>query len=253
MEATTENAVDLYRAKITALQVVEGYQIATPAEAEVVAGQLKSIHTLGKDVEAAKRADLAPIAEMEREVRAKWAPVEQLAAKIKGTAQAVLGAWQMQEQRRIAEENAARARAAAAERARLEEAARREREQAEAKAAKQAESGKEEKAQATLHAAEVSAQTKLQAAALVEAAMPKVEAQALGGVRMAETWEPTVVDIRKALAALVADEFVDLESLVEFKKSGLNALARQYKDKLAAKYPGLKADIKVGVAATGRK
>jgi colicin import membrane protein len=248
-----ENAVEVFRTRINGLAIVDGYKITAPEEAERAAAQLKDIHQLVKDVESAKRAELAPIALAENNVRSKWAPVEQLAAKLKTTAQAVLGAWQMQEQRRIANERAAAEAAAAKERARLEQEAREAREKAAAASAKLEAAGKVEQAQARVEAAEQKAMALDTTAQMLSAAIPVPKApEALSGVRAVETWEPQVVNVRQALAALVADEFVDLESLIDFKKSGLNALAKQYKDKLGVKYPGLKATPKLGVSATGR-
>lgn len=252
MEATQEqtNAVEVFRGRITNLTIQPDYKIKSPEEAQAVSAQLKDIHQLGKDIEAAKKAELEPIAAAEKAVREKWKPVEVMAVNLKSAATGCLGDWQEREQRRIALERAEAERKAAAERAQAEALARKAREEAQRKAEEAAAKGQIEKAEAILHGAEQKAQAHEMAAAM--AAPVAVTATKLEGVRTVETWTPKVDNLRQALTSLLADEFVDLSSLIDIKAAGLNKLASQYKDNLPKKYPGLSVQKQIKTAATGR-
>ncbi len=250
MEDTIDYPIEALKARITDLAINPDYRIKTADEASAVAAQMKSIHQLAKDVEAAKQAELEPLKVLVDQVREKWKPIETMAVQLKTTANQCLGDWQVREQRRIAMERAEAEAKAAKERAAAEAAARKAREDAERKAAEQAAKGNAEKAEAILHAAEQKAMATEVAASLIAPA--PVAEQKLDGVRVVETWEPAVVDLRRALTSLLADEFCDISAIVDVKKAGLNKLAATYKDKLPAKYPGLGVAKIVKTSATGK-
>lgn len=233
--------VEALRQRITDLSIVPDYKIDSAPEAVAANDQLGAIKKIGKDVEAAKRAELAPIAQQEKEIREKFRPLEALLEQAERTVKGALLGFQRAEQQRLADEQRARAAAAAAEQARLQEQARREREAAEAKAAKLREQGKDERAEAVLAVAEQNAAAKEQVAAVLPAATAvSTEPTKLAGLSVGTVWTGEVVNLRAAVLALAADETVDLGAILSIKPAGINALAKVYKDKLGAKYAGLR-------------
>lgn len=252
-DAGESYAIETFRQRITALSIVPDYTIASTDEALHANDQLGSIKTIGKDLAALKKAELAPLAQAEAEIREKFRPLESLLTQAEVAVKNALLAFQRAEAKRLEDERRAQQAAAAAEAARLNEQARRERERAEAKAAELAAAGKAEKAEAVLATAATSALAKEQVAAMLPAAAAPVAAPTkLTGLSTGTVWKGGVENVRKALAALAADESLDLSELVTLKQSGIDRLAALYKERLATKYPGLVGVPTDRVAACAR-
>jgi hypothetical protein len=240
-DAGVRYSLDVIRQRITDLSIVPDYKITAPEEAVSANQQLGDIKRIAKDVAQLKKDELAPLAQQEADIRDKFRPLEAMLLSAETTVKQALVAFQRAEADRIAAAQRAAQAAAAAEAARLAEAARREREKAEEKAAALREQGKDEKAQAVVEQAAVSAAAKEQLAAVMPAsAAVAPAATALTGLSVSTVWKGEVTDLRRALAAMAADESLDLSVLVSVSKSGIDRLAALYKDKLVTKYPGLR-------------
>jgi hypothetical protein len=249
-EPAHDYAIEALKSRIHSLELNADYVIKSAEEAQAVTAQMRDIHKLIKDIEEAREAAVRPLRLAVDEERERWKPVEALATSLKAAAQRVLAAFQVAEQKRIALERAEAESRARREQAAAEEKARKEREAAEQKAAALRAAGKEERAAAVEQAAEVRASA-IETAAQVT--VPVLPAQTkLVGARVVEKWVPWVSDIRQALAALAADESLDLDELVSFKTAGLNKLAGVYKGRLGDKFPGLAAILDTKVSSTGR-
>jgi hypothetical protein len=242
--------LEVFKTRITSLTIVPGYEITTAEEYAAVNAQMQDLHKIAKDVEAARKAELAPLKVLVDEVRDRYAPIESLCAEFKTTAQTVLSVYARKEAERVARERAEAERKHAMERAAAEQKAREELAAAKAKALKLVEAGNTEKADAVLAAADMKATLRIEAAQLTVPQMPVVTK--LEGSRMTDRWVGSLVNTRDALTALVEDPNIDLDELVTFKQAGLNKLAAVYKDNMAAKYPGLVAIKQTTVSATGR-
>ena len=82
----------------------------------------------------------------------------------------------------------------------------------------------------------------------VQATGPEVEVgyDRLAGTRRTEPWRGEVTDVKKAFALLAAGELP--ANLVEFRQGVLNELAKQYREQLKVKFPGLDATSEKALA-----
>lgn len=124
-----------------------------------------------------------------------------------------------------------------------------ERERAEREAQMRAEQERLQKEAAAAAAeGDAEAASAIEAAAAVAVAVP-VKAQKVNGVSTAIDWTAEITDLRAFLRSIADDEHLDLTTIIDVRKSGLNALAKQYKDNLGAKYLGIKPVSAVRVSA----
>jgi uncharacterized phage infection (PIP) family protein YhgE len=246
----TEQQYDIatFRSRISDLQVVENFAVATEQDAATANEQLKEVKRIGKDVEAAKRERLAPLKEQEREIRERFAPIETMLETAERTVKTALLEFMARERARADAERAAAHKKAAEERAKLEAAARAEREKREAQAARLEAQGKAERAAAVREQALIDSNAAEATAQMLATQVAPAAPTKLAGSSARQSWTGEVVDTRRALSSLLADETLDIDELVAFERGALNRLAGVYKDKLATKYPGLRGAMRETLA-----
>jgi hypothetical protein len=266
-EETAQDNLPTLIAQVKSIAIVPDYRITSQPEAESAADSLRRVAGLMKRVDAARKAALVEPLQVVARIRTEWSEPEDLLEQATRTLKSAIGAWQthVQEEARKAqikaEQEAASARAAeAARQAAAEASARQRAQEAEAAAAAAAAEGDQaaaaklaEKAAGLAEKADIIASGSAEAIAHVEisapaaAAAPKFE-----GVSGRQKWTAEVRDLRRFLASILADEFFDIESIVDIKKGPLNKLADTYKMSLASKYPGAVAKPETVISARSK-
>lgn len=247
----TSNLPIEFELRITELAIHDDYKVTVAPEALAANETLRTIKTIAKEVETAKRAELDPLAEEVKEVRDKFRPAETLLQHAEGVVKNALLGFQNAERRRIAEEDAKRAALVAAEQAKLRQQAEDDRQRAAAKAAQLIAAGQDQKAAAIVEAANLRADSKEEVASLLPAAVPTARPTALAGFSSRDTWTGEVTNARQFLAWLLTDMQAPLlDGLVSFKPVALNRIATMYKD--GAKIPGFRANKEQTAAARAR-
>lgn len=255
------NQVALVRNAADVLAEIAAFTIDSEAMYEAAAEELRKIVSMKKDWDEQRKLTVKPLNDEVKAIndiyREPVSTLEQAEAGIKSK----MGRWITQENERKRREQEEREAKARAERERIAREADERRRQAEAeaaelaqKAAEAAEAGNETAAQELQQQAEMvavaghSEAEVMQATAAVTIVVPEAQAK-VSGVSAGDVWVPEVFDLRAFLRSIADDEYLDLESLVELKKSGLNALAKQYKAKLGDKYKGIRAGTSVRIGA----
>ena len=215
---------DLFKRSERWLQAAQAAAIATPAQAEAAAVDLREIKALAKDLEERRTAITGPINQALRQVNDLFKPAKDWLAQAETTLKGKLLSFQ-QEQERAAREAQARA----------EEEIRQRREKLEQEAAKAEARGKEAKADVL----------RAQAQAEVAPAIQPV-ASSLPGIQSRETWKAEVTDIR-ALLTFVVETWPALAATIEVNQGVLNAQARTMREALAI--PGVRAVKETTLAA----
>jgi hypothetical protein len=231
------SVVEVVKAEVIALAVETNFVVTTPDLAKGASDALGKIKTLSKQLEQARKDELAPVEDQIRTINAKYTEPRDLLFAAERTLKGALLTFRAGEEKRLEDERKAAAAAALQERARLEEQARKQRAQAAVQADKLQAKGHEERAQAVREAAELQATATEHVAQLVAAPVTASAPTKLDGTSVREIWRAKVVDPKVFLANLLESPY-DLIEVVEFKASGLNKLAGTLKGKMDTVLPG---------------
>jgi hypothetical protein len=231
------NALEAVKAEVTALAIVPDYKVTVPDEAKGASDALGKIKTLAKQLEQARKDELAPVEDQIRTINAKYTEPRDLLVNAERVLKGALLTFRQSEERRLEGERRAAEAAAVQERARLEEQARKQRAAAAAQAQKLEAQGKSERAEAAREAGELQATATEHVAQLVAAPVTASGPTKLEGTSVREVWKAKVIDPKAFLEALLASPY-DLNEVVSFSQSGLNKLAGTLKGKMDTVLPG---------------
>jgi hypothetical protein len=241
--------------QILAITVTKDYVIKSTEEAHQANTVLGKIKGLMKSLDQAKSVRLSPLNEEVKKARADYAEPEAFLADSEKAIKQAIATFAFIEQKRIAEERAAEE--AKQAKLRREAQAKAEAEQAVANAKaealrQQAEDARaagneaaaiklEGKAEGALDAGEIKANAAFEQAQALSAPVQVAAATKFAGTSIGEKWKCEVINTREFVAALLADKYCDIDSIIKFQEAGLNALVKPLKAAMPEKYPGCRA------------
>lgn len=205
------------------LQTARAIVVTDQASMEAAARYLTENKSEQRRLETERRGMVDPLNDVVKKINALYKPVTDMLQRAESIVKQAIGAYQQQEQRRIAAEHAAAEEAARKERARLAQ-----------QAARLEEKGKTEQAQA-----------KLEQAASTVAAVPQSEPAKVAGMTTRKVWKAEVTD-PVLVCKLIADGVLP-PTLVDFRAAELNRVASTWQN--TREFAGLRIYSDVQVAS----
>jgi hypothetical protein len=211
-----QKAKDADTEAVALLQSAQALIITSPAGFQASGAVLKQIVTAKKALLKTRTDVTQPMDAAKKAVMELFKPVAERFESAEATLRAAMATFSQAEAGKQAEIQE-----------RLDELARKDRERLETRAAKQRERGNEEEAEA------------LEATAEQVTAAEAAEPTKVAGVHTVTTWSAEVTDIQALIQACADGKTPGGPRLVEPNMPALNALAREFKDKLDI--PGVRA------------